>query len=220
MAEIDIDKMLEQNEKKDKAKKDKARTSVIITVLGGVMLAAIAAVIIVILVMGESGSTFFPMDPGVKYVYNKKGKNPEERRFSEKKENLYGYECDVLNITDKGTYTSKQEYYAVDKEKGYARLAYSDNYGKKVKDVFVVLPYLIKDGKEWEAGMIKDKVVKAVITGRETMMMPVGEVEALRVEYKALPYMDMVIWYAKDYGVVKELNNLTADETSLISAGE
>lgn len=220
MADIDIDKMLEQSEKKEKSKKDKSRINTIIMASAGAVALAVIGVITAMLIMGEAGSSFFPLEPGVKYIYNKKGKNPEERRFTDKKESLYGYECSVLNITDKGSYTTRQEYYAVDREKGYARLAYSDNYGKKVQDVFVVLPYLIKDGKEWQAGKIKDKVVTAVIAGREAMMMPVGEVEAIRVEYKAVPYMDMVVWYAKDFGVVKELNNLTADETSLISAGE
>jgi hypothetical protein len=220
MAEIDIDKMLEQNEKKDKAKKAKSWMMTLVIAGCGAAVLAIAGIIITMLIIGEPGSSFFPTTPGIKYVYNKKGKNPEERSFLDKKENLYGYVCSVLNITDKGSYTTRQEYYCVDKEKGYARLAYSFNHGPKEKDIFVIMPYNIKDGKQWNAGMVKDKVVKAVIVGREKMTTPAGELEAIRVEYKAAPYMDEVIWYAKDLGVVKEQNNLTADETSLISSGE
>jgi hypothetical protein len=220
MAEIDIDKMLEQDEKKEKAKKAKSLATTLAIVGGSLIALALAAVIVITLVMGESGSSYFPTASGIKYVYNKKGRNPEERSFLPKKENLYGYDCAVLNILDKGTYSTRQEYYCVDKEKGYARLAYSDNHGAKVKDVFVIMPYLIKEGRQWNAGMIKDKVVKAVIAGREKMNTPAGETEAVRVEYKAAPYMDETVWYAKDIGVIKEQNNLTADEMSLISAGE
>jgi hypothetical protein len=220
MAEIDIDKMLAQSEKAEKAKKVKSQMAMLVIAGGSVAALAIIGVITVILLIGEPAGLFFPTNSGIKYLYNKKGKNPEERSFVEKKENLYGYECSVLNIVDKGSYTTRQEYYCVDKEKGYARLAYSNNHGKKEKDVFVIMPYKIKDGKEWNAGMVKDKVVKAVIAGREKMMTPVGESETIRVEYKAAPYMDMTVWYAKDMGIIKEKNNLTADEMSLISAGE
>lgn len=220
MAELDIDKMLEQNEKKEKAKKEKSRMNVIMMAIGGAAALGIIAVIVSMLVMGGSSVSFFPVEPGVKSLYNKKGKSPEERVFLDKKESLYGCECSVLNIIDKGSYATRQEYYCVDKEKGYARLAYSENFGKKEKDDFVILPYLIKEGREWDAGKVRDAVVKAVISGHETLMTPVGEIDALRVDYKALPYMDTTIWYAKDFGVVKEVNNLTADETSLISYGE
>ncbi len=220
MAEIDIDKMLEQDEKKEKAKKAKSLMMTAAIAGGSLVVVALIAVITVMLVLGESSSSYFPTASGIKYLYNKKGKNPEERTFLPKKENLYGYDCSVLNILDKGTYATRQEYYCVDKEKGYARLAFSDNHGNKQKDVFVIMPYMIKEGRQWNAGMVKDKVVKAVIAGREKMTTPVGETETIRIEYKAAPYMDETVWYAKDVGLVKEQNNLTADEMSLISSGE
>jgi hypothetical protein len=220
MADIDIDKMLEQSEKKEKEKKAKSMISNLVIAGGGAAMLIIAAIIIIMLVAGEPGSSYFPTDTGMKYLYNKKGKNPEERSFLGKKENLYGYECSVLNIVDKGSYTTRQEYYCYDKEKGYARLAYSDNHGMITKDVFVILPNIIKEGRQWNAGIFKGSVVKAQITGREKMMTPEGTLETIVVEYKAIPYMDLTVWYAKDLGVIKEKNNLTADETSLISSGE
>ena len=220
MANIDIDKMLEQNEKKENAKKNRSMMMNVVIAAGSAAILAIIGIIISMLVLGEASTSFFPVDAGTKYLYNKKGKNPEERTFLAAKENLYGYDCSVLNITDKGSYSTRQEYYCVDKEKGYARLAYSYNHGQKEKDVFVILPYKIKEGKQWNAGMIKGQVIKASIAGREKMMTPAGEAETVRVEYKAAPYMDSTVWYAKDVGVVKEINNLTADEMSLISAGE
>ncbi len=219
MADVDIDRMLEKHEKKEKD--EKARKLVYFGVVAGgsVAAAVILGIIIFTLLKGETASTYFPMEPGKKLVYNKKGKNPEEWQMQKNTENVYGYDCSVLNKMDKGTYLSVREYYVEDEKQGIAKLAYSENGGTKIKDVFVIMPYRIKAGAAFNAGMYMGEMVKGEVVSREKMSTPAGELEAYMVTYKS-PHMDRVVWYARGIGVVKILDNLTAEETGLISAGE
>jgi hypothetical protein len=220
MAEINIDKMLEQNEKREKAIRVKKVVFRVCVSAAIALVLVIAGAITVLLLSGEQGGLYFPVDSKFKYVYNIKGKNPQEWHFLEKKESLYGYECSVLVKSDKATFSTRQEYYCSDKTNGIARLAYSDNYGAKIKDVFVILPYRIKQGKKWNAGTIKDKVITAVIGKQDTIITAAGKADSYRVDYKALPFMDVTVWYSRNMGIVKELNNITAEQTDIISFGE
>jgi hypothetical protein len=220
MAEIDIDKMLAKSEEKEKKEKSKKNLVFYLSALGAAIIIGIASFFTVKVVMGDPASAYFPLKPGIKYVYNIKGRNPQEWQVQPKTENLFGFDCSVINKVDKGTFLSRQEYYCVDKEQGLARLAYSDNFGQKVKDVFKLLPYRIKAGREFDAGMIKGQVIKGVVIDKQLISTPLGEIEAYRVEYKSSPYYDRSVWYAKDTGIIKDVNNLTAEEMSIISAGE
>jgi hypothetical protein len=220
VAEIDIDRMLEKNEQKEKQEKRRKKLKIYLIALGAAAVIGTASIFILLAVNGEPAVSYFPAKAGMKYVYNKKGGSPEEWQIMEKTENLYGYDCVVINKIDKGTYLSRQDYYVMDKEQGIARLAYSENFGRKAKSVFKFLPYRIKTGREFDAGVEKGKVVKGAILDKETVSTPLGEIEAYRVEYKALPYYDMTAWYAKHIGLIRTVNNLTSEEMGIISAGE
>ncbi len=220
MVEVDIDKMLAKTEEKEKKEKQKKAIVLYSAIAAAVVIAGAIAFIATGIVIGDKSESYFPLEPGRKMIYNQKGKSPEEWQIQEKSENVYGYECSVMNKIDKGNLLLKQEFYTVDDKQGIARLAYSENYGQKVKDVFKILPYRVKSGMSFDAGTIKGNVIKAVVLDKEIMSTPVGEIDAYRVEYKAPPYYDTTVWYAKGVGVVREINNRTAEEISLISAGE
>jgi hypothetical protein len=219
MADIDIDKMLEKHEKKEKDAKAKKRIYTAVIAGGSAAAAALIAIIIILLLKGETASAYFPLDPGKKLVYNIKGKNPQEWQIQGKTENVYGYECSVMDKMDKGTYLTVREYYAEDEKKGIAKLAYSENGGPLVKDVFVIMPYTVKTGMSFRAAMYMGEVVTGEIVSKEKMSTPAGELETYKVTYKS-PHMDRAVWYAKGVGIVKMTDNLTAEETGLISAGE
>ena len=219
MADIDIDKMLEKHEKKEKDAKAKKRIYTAVIAGGAAAAAALLVIIIILLFKGETASAYFPLEPGKKLIYNQKGKSPEEWQMLSRTQNVYGYDCSILNKMDKGTYLSVQEYYTEDEKKGIARLAYSENGGPLVKDVFVIMPYSVKTGMNFKAAMYMGEVVTGEVVSKEKMSTPAGELETYKVTYKS-PHMDRIVWYAKGVGVVKMTDNLTAEETGLISAGE
>ncbi|MCE5300876.1 MAG: hypothetical protein LLG37_08425 [Spirochaetia bacterium] len=219
MDEIDIDKMIEKKERKEKAEKKSALIRMVVCISAGVVTLACIACVAVILLTGDRGESYFPLDKGMKYIYNRTGAAPEEWTVSDKTENISGYECFVMNITDKGTYMSRQEYYCVDEEQGIARLAYSENYGARVQEVFKLMPHRLKTGEQFNAANIRGATVKAVVGKKETVSTSAGEYEAYSIDYRAPGVYDMTVWYAKDIGIVKKKDNISGAETGIISAG-
>jgi hypothetical protein len=219
MADIDIDSMLAKQEKKERHEKAK-KTALAVAVSAAVIVAvAVAGIILFVILNGEPASDYFPPRAGRKLVYNVKGKSPQQWQVEQKSADIYGYDCAVVDKMDKGTYLTKREYYAADKKKGIARLAYSENSAAPVKDLFVILPYRLKIGKVFNAANYMGTLVKGTVVSKENMSTPAGEFETYMVEYKS-PRMDKTVWYAKDVGVVMEKDNMSAAETGLISAGE
>lgn len=219
MADIDIDSMLEKQEKKER--REKAKKTALTAAMAAAVIAVIAAagIISFVILNGEAASNYFPPAAGRKLVYNVKGKSPQLWQVEDKTADIYGYDCAVVDKMDKGTYLTSREYYAVDKKKGIARLAYSENSAAPVKDVFVMLPYRLKIGRVFNAANYMGTLVKGTVVSKENLSTPAGEFETYRVEYRS-SRMDKTVWYAKGIGEVMEKDNTSAAETGLISAGE
>ena len=219
MADIDIDKILEQSEKKDEKKEAESKLKIILPVAGGVMLLAVIALVVIMAVLGERSTKYFPLDTEAKYVYNRMNLSPEQWSVLEKKEELGGFECTVINKIDQGNYFSKQEFYYAGKN-GIVRVGYSKNFGKKRVSKFGMLPAKIKEGTEFTAGKTKSTVIKGTIIGKETVSTPLGEYDAVKVTYKAGRFMDKTMWYAKGVGIIKIVDSLRNKKTDIISMEE
>jgi len=216
MPEIDIDKILEKKEKMEEEAKKRNKIVLISSVIVGVILLGLISFFVIDKILGEKSKNYFPFKPGTKIIYNKKNMNPEEWIFMDKTENIGNYECKILNIEDKGNFSNRQEYYFIGKKEGIVRLAISNNFGKKTKVAFRLLPQRIKKGLTFTAGKEKDKIIEGKIENKETLSLPVGVVESYKVSYTAPPYIDEVIWFAKDIGVVKKVDNIRKIELNLI----
>jgi hypothetical protein len=219
VADIDIDSMLEKQEKKER--REKAKKTALTAAVSAAVIAVLASagIILFFIIIGEPASDYFPPTAGRKLVYNVKGKSPQQWQVEQKSADIYGYDCAVVDKMDKGTFLTSREYYAVDKKKGIARLAYSENSAAPVKDVFVILPYRLKTGRVFNAANYMGTLVKGTVVSKESLSTPAGEFETYRVEYKSAR-MDKTVWYAKGVGEVMEKDNMSAAETGLISAGE
>jgi hypothetical protein len=218
MAEIDVDKILEASEKREKQKEIKSKTTMGVIIAGAALLIIIVATLIVITVRGESSSVYFPLNAGVKLLYNKKNMSPEEWETLNKMETVSGYNCKILNKTDKGNFSTIQEYYFKGK-KGIYKVAYSKDYGKKKEDRFIILPGRLKKGTTFNAGYYKGDLIKGKVVDKEKLSTPIGDVSAFKVQYRAKGYsVDM--WFVKNVGVIKLKNNLTGYELNLIKETE
>ena len=215
MADIDVDKILEASEKREKQKKIKSKATIGIIIAGSGLAAIIIATFIVIAVLGESSVSYFPLNAGDKFLYNRKNMSPEEWEVLNKTGKVSGYNCIILNKTDKGNFSTIQEYYFKDK-KGIYKVAVSKDYGKKKEDRFVILPARLKKGAIFDAGYYKGNLIKGKVLDREKLSTPVGDVTAFKVRYKANDY-DVDMWFAKNTGLIKLKNNLTGYELNLIS---
>lgn len=217
MPEIDIDKILEKKEKMEKEARKRNKIILISVLIIGIILLGFISFLIIDKILGEKSNDYFPLKPGTKIIYNKKNMNPEEWYIIEKTENIGNYECRILNIVDKGNFSTRQEYYFLGKKEGIIRLAVSNNFGKKTKIAFRLLPSRIKQGNTFTAGKERDKIIEAKIESKETLSLPVGVIESYKVSYKATPYFDEVIWFAKDIGIVKKIDNIKKIELNLIN---
>jgi|DewCreStandDraft_4_1066084.scaffolds.fasta_scaffold03822_5 hypothetical protein len=215
MAEIDVDKILEQSEKRDKQKEIKSKTTFGIIIAAAALALIIIATFIVIIVLGESSANYFPLYVGEKLLYNKKNMSPEEWEVLNKTEKINGYDCKILNKTDKGNFSTVQEYYFKGK-KGIYKVASSKEFGKKKDEKFMLLPSRLKKGTTFNAGYFKGNLIKGKIINKEKLSTPVGDVEAFKVQYRANNY-SVDIWFAKSVGIIKIKNNLTDYELNLIS---
>jgi hypothetical protein len=218
MADIDIDKMLANKEEQEKGEKRKKALMRGLIIGGACLAAAVIIVIVLFAILGEKSGSYFPLKSGVKYIYNRKNRSPQEWQVQKKTDMVGDYECVVLNKIDQGNYSSIQEYYCEIK-KGLARLAVSDDYGKKKDDKMLILPARMKQGVEFDAGSIRNVPIKAAVDSKETMSTPLGDIDAFKVRYRAQGYMDTDVWYGKDIGVIKMTDRITGDELSLISMG-
>jgi len=219
MADVDIDKLLEKQEKqeKDRKNKDLLKKGLI---FGGIGAAAAAIIIVIaVILLGESSAAYFPLENTGKYVYNKKNKNPEEWQFQQKTSMVGENECRVLNKIDKGDYFSVQEYYIAGK-KGIERLAVSKDYGQKKADLLLLLPARLKTGKQFDAGTIKNTAITGTIAETDVLSTPVGECKSYRVEYRAGSYVNFDVWYGKGVGIVKYTDKVSGDELDLVSRDE
>jgi len=204
MAELDIDKMLEEREKKEigKQKKTKSANTALFVAIGAVVLAAVAG--LAMLITGESAYDYIPFDSGKKVSVNRAGGSPEEWKFLDKAENYMGYECYVMNKTDLATNMSTQEYYA-DTEKGIALIGYSENFGEKRKSIMIMLPPKIKLNKAFESAA----GITGVVSGAEKE----SSGKIIKVDYKGNG-IDISRWYLKGTGLVR-----TEDRVSGITYG-
>jgi hypothetical protein len=219
MAEIDIDKML-ANQEKHEAEKEKLEKMKKAAIVGGIAaLAALVIVIIAVVMLGEKSTGYFPLENGDKYIYNRKNKSPEEWQLLKKTAMVGEYECYVMNKVDQGNYFSTQEYYNEGKN-GIIMLAVSKDYGKKNEKKMRLLPDRIKKGLKFTAGTARNMTINAVVVGKEEMSTPVGDVPAYRVEYKAGDIINREVWYAKDVGIIKITDRVTGDELTLIKRVE
>ncbi len=215
MAEIDVDKILEASEKREKQKEIKSKTTTGMIIAGSALATIIIATFVVIIVLGESSGNYFPLNTGEKLLYNRKNMSPEEWEILNKTEKVSGYDCKVLNKTDKGNFSTIQEYYFKGK-KGIYKIAVSKDYGKKKEDKFIILPSRLKKGIVFNAGYYKGNLIKGKVVDKEKLSTPVGDVTAFKVQYKATDY-NVDIWFAKGVGIIKLKNNLTGNELNLIS---
>lgn len=218
MPEIDVDKILEKSEKREKQKEIKSKATLGIILAGSALIAIIIATFVVIAILGESSTNYFPLDPGVKLLYNRKNMSPEEWEVLNKTEKVNGYDCKILNRTDKGNFSTIQEYYYKGK-KGIYKIATSKDYGKKKEDKFIILPARLKKGIVFNAGYYKGNLIKGKVVDKENLSTPVGDVIAYKVQYKAKDY-NVDMWFAKGVGLIKLKNNITGHELSLISGKE
>lgn len=215
MADIDVDKILEASEKREKQKEIKSKATIGIIIASVVLAVIILATFIVIAVLGESSTNYFPLNTGDKFLYNRKNMSPEEWEILNKTEKVGGYNCKIINKTDKGNFSTIQEYYFKGK-KGIYKVAVSKNYGKKKEDKFVILPSRLKKGIIFNAGYHKGNLIKGNVLNKEKLSTPVGDVTAFKVQYKATNY-NVDMWFAKGVGLIKLKNNLTGYELNLIS---
>ncbi len=181
MVEIDVDKILDQNEKKESEKRKKKKIMLAAGMAGGVIAAVIIVIVTLNILKGTKSFGYFPAKKGVKITYNVQGGYPEVWEFGDETVTLGGYECAVLNRTDQGKFSRKQEYYHYG-EKGVIKAGYSTNYGKKKKVMFRLLPAVIKTGDEFFAGRVRGAEITGKISGEEALNTPLGQVRALRVE--------------------------------------
>ncbi|GEM_PF-1488670 len=220
MVDIDIDKILEKTEKMEEEKKKKQKVILISITSATVILLAIFIFFLINIILGEKSTVYYPLKSGIKFIYNKKNQSPEEWEILNKIENINNYECKILNVIDKGTFSSTQEYYYTGKKEGIIRMAISKDYGKKIKAGFKLLPARIKKGMEFKTGKIKDKIINAKVEEKETLSLPIGTLTTYRVHYKAEPYYDEIIWFAKNTGIVKKVDNVNNTELNIINMEE
>lgn len=216
MVEIDIDKVLEKQEKREleQKKKEFIKKTLIYSGLGA--LGVLIVIIAVIVMLGESSSAYFPLENTGKYVYNKKNKSPEEWQVQQKTARVGEYDCVVLNRIDKGYYFSVQEYYVANKG-GIIKLAESKDFGQTREKKMRILPARLKTGLEFEAGTFKNTPINAVIAEKEELSTPVGDIMVYKVEYRAGNYLNLDVWYGKGVGVIKYQDRVTGDQLDLVS---
>jgi len=56
-----------------------------------------------------------------------------------------------------------------------------------------------------------------MVADREKMSTPVGDCAAYVVEYTAGNYMKTRVWYCKDIGIVRKVDEVVAEELGIIS---
>ncbi|HDQ26264.1 MAG TPA: hypothetical protein ENN43_05900 [bacterium] len=217
MAEIDIDKMLEESEKREKQKQLKQKVTKALIAASGAAAAVLVVFIFVMAIMGEKSVAYMPLGSGQKLLFNVKGKAPEEWQFDVKKHQVEGVECSALVMTNQGNFSTKQEYYRFEKKAGLILAAYSSNYGKKYKAGLVILPERIKQGMEFAAGTYNNREITGKISEKEELSTPMGVIEAFKVDYSGSRYFDRVVWYAKGYGPVKIIDRASREEKTLVS---
>ena len=150
MADIDIDKILEQSDKKEEVKQKESKTKIFIIAGAVVLAAAIIILISLSVVMGEKSLKYFPLKPTKgKFIYNRINLSPEEWKVLEKKETVGGFETTVINKIDQGNYFSTQEYYFVDKERQLKRKVPNTEYSKSK----LPIPSLAEGGDSYAIGV-------------------------------------------------------------------
>ncbi len=207
MPEIDIDKMLEEREKKEEVKLKKKKTQNLALYIAVISVVLAAAVGVFIVIGGENASDYFPFDSGKIVNVNLSGGSPEQWHFLEKPENYAGYECYVFNKTDLSNNTSVQEYYT-ETEEGITLLAVSDNFGNKIKNIMVMLPSKLKAGKKFKSA----ETVNGLVVGFEKS----SEGRTVRIDYKG-EGVDLSAWYAKGIGLIKTEDRISGKIYGLIS---
>lgn len=219
MAEIDIDKLLEKKEQSEK--KDFIKSN--IPLIAGGIIALVAVVVIAAVVMnavaGKNSAPYFPVKPGVENLYNISGKSPEKWGFIQKTAVIDGEECRILNRVSQSNFLSNQEYY-FQAEDGFVRAGFSSNFGKVKKSRFVMLPLKYKKGKPFDAASFQGTPVKGTVEEEEELSISAGTFETLKVKYEGKPYIDKVIWYAKDIGIVKISDRIKKEEVSVVSLAQ
>jgi hypothetical protein len=216
MADIDIDKILEQTEKKEKSAKN--RRLVIISMAGVIAAALVTVGIIAALkiIGGEDSSPYMPLRSAEKLLYNRIGGATEKWQALEKTEVVDGIECRVMNVIDQSNFFSYQYYYYTS-EQGIVLYVTSENFGEKNRAQMIILPPRITGSKSFSAGTVRGKEITATLTVKEEVMCPAGIMDSVRVDYKADGVLDRTVWYVKDTGIVKITDRIKNEELILLA---
>jgi len=217
MAEIDIDKILEQNEKQETKKNLKSKAVLTGAIAGGLVLVSLIILFVAVLLKGTPADKYFPVRKDMKLIFNVQGGYPELWTFLENTETVGGYECAVLNRADQVKYSQVQEYYNYS-EDGVVLVGYSRDYGKKRKVMMKILPGRIKKGAVFSAGSSGGTEIKGHIAETEELNTPAGEMEAIRVDYKGGSAVDKSIWFAEGFGIVKVSDRKKGERIDLVSS--
>lgn len=210
MAEVDIDKILEQNEKKEK---DAKKKKTIIFAAIGVIVAALTAAVAIIAVTattGKDSSGYMPLESAQKLLYNRVGGASEKWQVMEKSETVDGIECRVMNAIDQSNFFSYQSYFYFS-EIGLVLYAVSQNFGEKTRVQLVVLPAKIKKSGTYQAG--------GQVTGaysHEELACPLGLLQTVRVDLTG-GGVDRSFWFAEGTGIVKYVDRAKNEEVNIIS---
>ena len=162
--------------------------------------------------------TYFPTSVGIKlvYVFDNKTENAETLTVMKVDENENGLVITEGNITPSGTFPGRRIFVC---KEGVAVL----NNGGTVAEWLLKAPYT--DGTKWETSRMalgKTTIESVAIKGEEEVEVPAGKFKAIRVDCSltiAGKDSKWSYWYAKDLGVVKEVD-VSNHETVLQSVSK
>ncbi|PKL92542.1 MAG: hypothetical protein CVV21_01940 [Candidatus Goldiibacteriota bacterium HGW-Goldbacteria-1] len=216
MAEIDIDKMLEQREQAGKTGKKKSGVNM--NVIYGAAAAVVLGVIafIVVTMMKPNAGLYFPVENTGLSLFNISGKSPERWEFLDKKEVINGETFAILNRTDTGNNYTVQEYYSYGKT-GVIKAYISENFGDKKPYGMIMLPPKVKKGAKFKAADTAAGPIMGSVNEPELILTTAGEMEAVRVDYKGGRATDKSIWYAQGQGVIKTADRYKNETMDIIS---
>lgn len=146
---------------------------------------------------------YFPTQVGTKWVYDKKGGDEKGHgeivTKSEEKDGRFLVTVKTMSVDFTEENSSAQ--YAVSKDGVFTVwIQFGAFLPEKYDPPYCLLTLPHKDGNTWENKIDKALGQKHVAKKIETVKVPAGAFEAIRIESSK----DMVTWYAPDVGAVKQ----------------